>query len=90
MIIYLYYIILFYFKMHSKMPMSTTWVFVGLLGGREIAISLRRAGPHSVKHAVKLLAKDLLFVMIGLAVSMIIAASVNDGFRDALLGLVGL
>lgn len=85
-----YCVILFYFKIHSKMPMSTTWVFVGLLGGREIAISLRKAGPNSVEQAVKLLAKDVLFVTIGLVVSMIIAAAVNNAFRDALFGLVGL
>ena len=85
-----YAVILFYFKMHSKMPMSTTWVFIGLLGGRELAISLRRAGPYSVKHAVKLMAKDVFFVAIGLLVSVIIATAVNDGFRSAVLGMFGL
>ena len=39
---FVYAIILFYFKMHSKIPMSTTWVFLGLLGGRELAMSLQR------------------------------------------------
>lgn len=85
-----YCVILFYFKMHSKMPMSTTWVFIGLLGGRELAISLRRAGPNSLWTAVKLTLKDLLFVSIGLLVSLAIAAASNQGFRDALLGIIGL
>ena len=33
-------IILMYFKEISDIPMSTTWVFLGLLAGREIAISI--------------------------------------------------
>ena len=31
--------VLFYFKELNDLPMSTTWVFVGLLCGRELAIS---------------------------------------------------
>lgn len=81
-----YVIILFYFKMHSKMPMSTTWVFIGLLAGRELAIGLRGAGATSVPHALKLMSKDILYAGIGLVVSLIIAASVNDGFRESIFG----
>lgn len=33
-------LILMYFKEISNIPMSTTWVFLGLIGGRELAISL--------------------------------------------------
>ncbi len=36
-----YGIILFFFKELSDIPMSTTWVFLGLLAGREIAIRWR-------------------------------------------------
>ena len=43
MIDLLYCIILFYFKMYSNVPMSTTWVFIGLLGGREIAMSFMKS-----------------------------------------------
>ena len=35
-----YMIILYYLKSVSKIPISTTWVFIGLLGGREIGLSL--------------------------------------------------
>ena len=35
---FLYALILLFFKEFSKVPMSTTWVFLGLLAGREIAI----------------------------------------------------
>ena len=36
-----YGVILFFFKELSDIPMSTTWVFLGLLAGREIAIRWR-------------------------------------------------
>lgn len=38
---FLYALILLFFKEFSKVPMSTTWVFLGLLAGREIAIRYR-------------------------------------------------
>ncbi len=38
---FLYGIILLFFKEFSNVPMSTTWVFLGLLAGREIAIRYR-------------------------------------------------
>ena len=41
---FVYCIILFYFKLYSQVPMSTTWVFIGLLGGRELGMALRRSG----------------------------------------------
>jgi len=33
-----YFVILVIFKEWSKIPMSTTWVFIGLLAGRQMAI----------------------------------------------------
>lgn len=38
---FIYGIVLFVFKEMSDIPMSTTWVFVGLLAGRELMINLR-------------------------------------------------
>ncbi|MCB0633483.1 MAG: hypothetical protein R2824_28540 [Saprospiraceae bacterium] len=38
---FLYALILLFFKELSNVPMSTTWVFLGLLAGREIAIRYR-------------------------------------------------
>jgi hypothetical protein len=75
---FIYCIILFYFKLHSKVPMSTTWVFIGLLGGREVAMAIRKTGSHSVIHSVKLMLKDFTFAMIGLLISIAIAIGVND------------
>ncbi len=81
-----YSVILFYFKLHSKVPMSTTWVFIGLLAGREIAIQLRVGEAGGWRAAVRLMFKDVLLVTIGLIVSLVLAASVNDTFREAILG----
>jgi hypothetical protein len=75
---FIYCIILFYFKLYSQVPMSTTWVFIGLLGGREVAMAIRQAGEISVLKAFKLMSKDFLFAMIGLIISIAIAIGVND------------
>lgn len=79
----LYAIILFYFKIHSKIPMSTTWVFLGLLAGRELAISIQSKGGLGVRtprQAFQMLGKDAGMAMIGLVVSLIVAYMVNGGF----------
>ena len=75
---FIYCIILFYFKLHSQIPMSTTWVFIGLLGGREVAMALRNTGENSRLRALKLMGKDFLFAFIGLIISIAIAIGVND------------
>ncbi|MDZ7669310.1 MAG: hypothetical protein U5Q16_07765 [Gammaproteobacteria bacterium] len=38
---FIYGVILLIFKEWSNMPMSTTWVFLGLLAGRELALRLQ-------------------------------------------------
>ena len=58
--------------------MSTTWVFIGLLGGREVAMAIRSAGDNSTSTAFKLLIKDFSFALIGLFISIAIAIGVND------------
>ena len=75
---FIYCILLFYFKLHSKVPMSTTWVFIGLLGGRELGMAIRRSGENSIFKSFKLIFKDFSFAMIGLFVSIVIAIGVND------------
>lgn len=82
--------ILLYFKMHSKMPMSTTWVFIGLLSGRELAMTWMKANKRSMKETLRLITKDLASVTIGLVVSIALAIAVNDGFRKAFLDTIGL
>lgn len=81
-----YAVILYVFKIQSGIPMSTTWVFVGLLAGREIAMTFRGASDKGMKNALRLAGKDLLFVTIGLVVSVALALAANDAFRQQLLG----
>ena len=76
---FIYCIILFYFKLYSEVPMSTTWVFLGLLGGRELGMAIRKSGTNSMLKTGKLIAKDFSFAMIGLVISIAIAIGVNDG-----------
>ena len=56
----------------SDIPMSTTWVFLGLLAGREIAIAYV-AGLRSKRDAVLDCASDIGRAMLGLAISVILA-----------------
>jgi hypothetical protein len=60
---FFYALILLVFREISNVPMSTTWVFVGLLAGREFAIQ---------KQVFPVVAKDFSKMMIGLAVSVVI------------------
>ena len=63
--------ILFLYGNYNSIPMSTTWTFIGILAGREIAINylLER---NKLKNAYKLIAKDFAKVNIGLAISIFI------------------
>lgn len=79
------YVILLIYKLFiSTVPMSTTWVFLGIIGGREIAISLSRTkkGNKHKKKALGMIGKDFSYAMIGLLVSVILAASGNSAIRE--------
>ena len=69
---FIYGIILFVFKEMNDVPMSTTWVFLGLLAGREIAISYI-SGLRSRREAAFDVATDIARATLGLAVSVILA-----------------
>lgn len=57
-----------------KMPMSTTWVFLGLLAGREIGMRIRvNATTYSKGKLGKLISKDLFKVILGTMVSLVVA-----------------
>ena len=88
LIVIVYALILYVFKIHSKVPMSTTWVFIGLLAGREIAFGIRRrvqaAGEQPLRAARKMIFKDLRAVTIGFLVSLVLAATINPVIGDAL------
>jgi hypothetical protein len=78
--------ILYWFKVESRIPMSTTWVFLGLLAGREIAMRLRSATDRTTKETFMMIGKDVGYATIGLCISVAIAAAVNVPFRAAILG----
>lgn len=63
--------------------MSTTWVFLGVIGGREIAVSLARTkkGKKHRKKAGKMIFRDFSYAMIGLFVSIALAAGANVDIR---------
>lgn len=84
----LYAIILFYFKMHSKVPMSTTWVFIGLLAGREISMTWAGVAgkDRTMTKAFALVGRDLFFVSIGFVISIIIACVINPEVGRAMMG----
>ena len=68
----IYGIVLFLFKEVSKLPMSTTWVFVGLLAGREIALVWN--GRHRRRRDVaRLVLSDFAKITFGLLISVGIA-----------------
>lgn len=67
-----YGIILYYFKELNNVPMSTTWVFLGILAGREIAINLVLRRNEGRRKMFKSLGSDLVKVIIGLVVSIVL------------------
>jgi hypothetical protein len=80
------YVLLLLYKLFiSTIPMSTTWVFLGTIGGREIAINLarlKRGKTHKMK-AVRVVVRDLSYALIGLAVSMVLAIAAMPAVRSA-------
>ena len=55
----------------GRLPMSTTWVFIGLLAGRELGIRLRAAGKLD-RRITKMIFSDLGKVFLGLVVSVVL------------------
>ena len=68
----IYGIVLFLFKEVSHIPMSTTWVFVGLLAGREIALAWNEK-HRSRQEVSRLVLSDLAKIVAGLLVSIALA-----------------
>jgi len=71
-----YWIILYFFKELNDIPMSTTWVFVGLLCGRELAMATM-TGKHKFKVVFPLIGKDFLKMMVGLAASVGVVLTIH-------------
>jgi len=88
---FVYALILIYFKQISQIPMSTTWVFLGLLAGREVALSITKKRQKrrkvKLKETLWMVSRDLLMAGIGLLVSLVLAIAINHEMRAAFLNL---
>jgi len=72
----IYAAVLYYFKELNDLPMSTTWVFVGLLCGRELAISTMNK-EYKFKYVFPLIGKDFIKMIFGLSISVGIVLSIH-------------
>ena len=72
----IYAAVLFYFKELNDLPMSTTWVFVGLLCGRELAIASMNK-DYKFKYVFPLIGKDFIKMIFGLSVSVGIVLAIH-------------
>ncbi len=72
----IYAMILFYFKELNDLPMSTTWVFVGLLCGRELAIATMNKDYH-FSYVFPIIGKDFVKMIFGLLVSIAIVLAIH-------------
>ena len=71
-----YWMILFFFKELNDIPMSTTWVFVGMLAGREFAIA-SFMGKQKTKSVFPIVGRDFGKMMIGLSASLAIVLTIH-------------
>ncbi len=74
---FIYALILLYFKEMNSIPMSTTWVFVGVLCGRELAIATTYRTQYNLGYVFPLIGRDFLKMMIGLGVSVALVLSIH-------------
>ena len=72
-----YAFILLFFKEFNDIPMSTTWVFIGLLCGRELAIAAVSKGTYKFKSVFPIVGRDFFKMMIGLGVSIAIVLCIH-------------
>ena len=88
---FIYAILLVYKLTISTVPMSTTWVFLGLLAGREVGMSIMDAMGlgKPMKKVLRIISKDLLYALFGLLVSILLAISINADVRAELLNMIG-
>lgn len=75
---FVYACVLLYFKELNNIPMSTTWVFVWLLAGRELAIAAYASAHHRFPHIFQLIGKDLFKVALWLVISIALALKISS------------
>ena len=71
-----YAFVLWFFKELNDIPMSTTWVFVGLLAGREFGINTIRKSKK-IKNVFPMVARDFFKMTVGVTVSLILVFVIN-------------
>ena len=71
-----YWLILYFFKELNDIPMSTTWVFVGLLAGREFAIA-SFMGKNKTRSVFPIVGRDFGKMMVGLSASLAIVLIIH-------------
>lgn len=74
---FVYACVLLYFKELNSVPMSTTWVFVWLLAGREIALSHFTLHGKTLRKVFPMVLKDFAKVLLGLVLSIGLAFAVG-------------
>ena len=86
-----YALIMVYKLLDSTIPMSTTWVFLGLLGGREVTMNFMRKkkGKKHTKRAIRMALSDVGKAFIGLVISILLAMGVNPSIREEIAGYLG-
>lgn len=75
-----YAFLLLFFKELNNIPMSTTWVFVGVLCGRELAIATTTAS-YKLGYVFPLVGKDFLKMIFGLSVSVALVLAIHYFFE---------
>ncbi|GAB5407902.1 MAG: hypothetical protein BalsKO_02670 [Balneolaceae bacterium] len=88
---FIYALLLTYKLTVSTVPMSTTWVFLGLLAGRELGMSIMDKVDMGkpMPKVLKMIFKDLSYALFGLLVSILLAISINADVREQLLNMIG-
>lgn len=81
--------ILYYFKILNSIPMSTTWVFVGVLLGRQVAIRMV-LGKRSSHKLLPMIISDLSKLMFGAFVSVALAFAVQGRLGEVLRSIANL
>ena len=89
MIDFIYAVILLIFGIISKVPMSTTWCFVGLLAGREIMLAVRKVSAFTIRQSIFISLKDILKVTIGFIVPLILGIFANPHVRKEYIESLG-
>ena len=74
---FVYAVILVFFKQYNEIPMSTTWVFIGLLCGRELAISVM-VKNRKFKYVFPMITKDFIKMISGLLISVGLVLTIHN------------